>query len=154
MYAGIIMFKRLSVFAARRKRPATSVVRPQAEYETSLPPAINRIVKPPHSSIPIGHLWLTNCYSLLEQKPSYQQIFIKLSANMKVITSAIDVVNVCILDALVLMRSTRFSVANCDGGVWNSVFVRRRHCFQSWRPHVHRLQTTLNVVAILIAKRE
>jgi len=40
----------------------------------SLPPAINRLVKPPHSSIPIGHLWLTNCYSLLEQKPSYQWI--------------------------------------------------------------------------------
>ena len=151
MYAGIIMFKRLTVFAASRKRPVTSVVRPQAEYKKSLPPAINRIVKPPHSSIPIGHLWLTNCYSLLEQKPSYQRIFIKLSANMKVITSAIDVVNVCISDAFVLMRSTRFSVANCDGGVWNSVFVRRRHCFQSWRPHMNRLRTTLNVVAMLIA---
>ena len=36
------MFKRVTVFAARRKRSATSVVRPQAEYETSLPPAINR----------------------------------------------------------------------------------------------------------------
>ena len=50
------MFKRLTVFAASGKRSATSVVRPQAEYETSLPPAINRIVKPPHSSISIGHL--------------------------------------------------------------------------------------------------
>ena len=50
------MFKRLTVFAARRKRPATSVVRLQAEYEKSLPPAINRLVKPPHSSIPIDHL--------------------------------------------------------------------------------------------------
>ena len=50
------MFKRLTVFAARRKRPVTSVVRPQAEYETSLPPAINRIVNPPHSSISIDHL--------------------------------------------------------------------------------------------------
>ena len=151
MYAGIIMFKRLTVFAARRKRPVTPVVRPQAEYETSLPPAINRIVKPPHSSISIDHLWLTNCYSLPEQKPSYQRIFIKLSANMKVIISATDVVNVCILDAFVLMRFTRLSEANCDGGVRNSVFVRRRHCFQSWRPRMNRLRTTLNVVAMLIA---
>ena len=50
------MFKCLTVFAASGKRSVMSVVRPQAEYETSLPPAINRIVKPPHSSIPIGHL--------------------------------------------------------------------------------------------------
>ena len=50
------MFKRLTVFAASRKQPVTSVVRPQAEYKKSLPPAINRIVKPPHSSIPIGDL--------------------------------------------------------------------------------------------------
>ena len=50
------MFKRLTVFAAWRKRPATSVIRPQAEYKMSLPQAINRLVKPPHSSIPIGHL--------------------------------------------------------------------------------------------------
>ena len=51
------MFKGLTVFAVRRQRPATYVVRPQVvEYEKSLPPAINRLVKPPHSSIPIGHL--------------------------------------------------------------------------------------------------
>ena len=52
----ITMFKHVTVFAVRRKRPAASVIRPHAEYETSLPPAINRIVRPPHSSIPIGHL--------------------------------------------------------------------------------------------------
>ena len=50
------MFKRVTIFAARRKRSVMSVVRPQAEYKKSLPPAINRILKPPHSTIPIGHL--------------------------------------------------------------------------------------------------
>ena len=50
------MFKRLTIFAARRKQPVTSVGRLQAEYETSLPPAIDRIIKPPHSSISIDHL--------------------------------------------------------------------------------------------------
>ena len=70
---------------------------------------------------------------------------------MKVIISATDVVNVCILDAFVLMRFTRLSEANCDGGVRNSVFVRRRHFFSHDASRMNREQTTLKVVAMLIA---
>ena len=145
------MFKRLTVFAGSRKTVCDVCCSSAGRILNEFAAGYQSDRQPPHSSISIDHLWLTNCYSLLEQKPSYQRIFIKLSANMKVIASAIDVVNVCISDAFVLMRSMRFSVANCDGGVWNSVFVRRRHCFQSWRPRMNRLRTTLNVVAMLIA---